>query len=230
MVLKDEGLVIKSIKYGEKSSINKVLSKEKGLISLIYSRSNKRKTNFFQALSKIEFVYYHSNKASVFRVKEINFKDQNEAYNQNIVVTSMAFFMAEVLNHLILEEEENKVLYSFVLKQKNKLSEENKVNPNFHLHFLVDLLKLLGISPKVLESHPYFDLLEGVSTRRLPSHNNYIQTEKLFLMSSILSKKNILDRKNRQTALKLLIEYIDMQLSTSLTTLKTIRVLEEVLH
>lgn len=231
MLVQDEGFVIKSVKYGDRSTINTVFSKKNGLITLIHSRSSSKKSkkvNFFQALSWLEFLYYNSNKKTIYRIKEVNFKDSNQAITQNVTTTSLCFFIAEVLQQIIKEEEENKMLYGFIQNQFQKLQLKETVKQNFHLQFLVDILPYLGIAPNLKSGKGYFDLLEGCSSNELPAHNNYIEGEKQSLFQSLLQKEDFPDKKERKLALKLLFTYVDLQLNSRLLKLKSVPVLEAV--
>ena len=178
MLLKSEGIVLHSIKYGESSQISKVLSKEKGLISLLSSRhksKKNKKTNYFEPLSSISFVCYLSNKSTLHRVKEVQFNNSQKSTNRDIVLTSIRFFLAEFLTKVVKEEEQNVSLYNFIEKEVFLLFSLKENIGSFHITFLSKLCHQIGITPDFSEEGNYFDFYEGSIVHNKPKHEDFCE-------------------------------------------------------
>ena len=123
MLLQSKGIVLQSFKYGENSLISRVLSEEKGLISLLSNKTKSKKNkqgNFFQPLSAIEFVCYLSSKSNIHRVKELTYNNSIASSPENVSTNAIRFFLAEVLSKVIKEEEQNFSLYQYVAEKDRK--------------------------------------------------------------------------------------------------------------
>ena len=227
MLISSEGIVVQSIKYGESSAISHVISKEKGLLSVISSRPKSKKNrtaNYFQPLSAIQFVCYANNKADIFRIKEVSFsKHINQ--RQTIAIDAIRFFLAEFLNKAIKEKEQNFELYSFLKAQLTKLYSENSEVATFTIDFLLDFMNICGIQPDLNPNHLYFNFQEGASSNNKPQHLDYISKHdfELWLYRSTSTKLNKIDRHN---ILNQILKYYDNQLHENITNFKSKAVLE----
>lgn len=234
MLLKSKGIVIHSTKYGESSLISKVLSQEKGLITLISSKKRgkgNQKNNYFQPLSAIQFVCYISNKTTLNRVREISFNTAVAITNEDMSVNAIRFFLAEFLNRVIKEEEQNFTLYQFLEDQVKLLNKESTNKSTFHIHFLIQLLHQLGIYPNIEENHAFFDFFEGSTISVKPIHHNYCKKEDFLPLIKIQEDETLsLTKVERNGLLNLLISYYDTQLDASLENLKSKSVLELVFN
>lgn len=229
MLFKGEGIVLKSIKYGEKSLICSVFSKEYGLLSVIHNRTinkKKRDPNYFQALNYIEFICYPSKNNELHRVKEIQFKRASNSSEESITKNAIKFFLAEVLEKIIREREQNIPLFNFISDRVCYLNESNENEASFHLDFMINMLNHLGIVPQIEPNDLYFDLIEGLGSNSKPVQHKFINGETLENFKKALKNHLSLSKKERKLVLNIILEYIDIQLNTSLYQLKTKAVLE----
>lgn len=231
MLLKGEGIVIKSIKYGESSFISALYTKEFGLISVIHNRANNKKRkepNYFQALSYVEFICYPSKNETLHRVKEVQFKKSFNTFEESVVKNALKFFIAEVLDKIIKEKEQNIPLYNFIAERICFLNLQASNLKNFHTAFLIELLNYLGISPQIKEKDAFFDLIEGTSTNYLVQNHKSISGNELNAFKKAIDSKHPLTKMEQKAVLEILLEYVDIQLNTKLYALKSKSILEEV--
>ena len=116
MYSKTKGIVLNSIKYGESSIICKIYTAKLGLQSYLVNGVRKKKGGgaYYQALNILDLTVLHKNNRQLQRIKEVK---ANYAYKNipfNVLKSSVALFLAEVLNKCLKEEEENQSLYCFL--------------------------------------------------------------------------------------------------------------------
>jgi DNA repair protein RecO (recombination protein O) len=183
MLVKSPAIVLGSVKYGDSSIILKTYTRELGLKSFIAGGvPNKKgviKPSFVQPLSQLSLVFYEKSKGGTLkRIKEASVYQPYNHLFYNPVKSTVALFLAEVLSHVLQEEEPEPSLFDFIADALMVLDELNEGLGNFHLAFLFKLTNYLGFKPESVtgESH-YFDLLNGVYTSYEPPHYHFLDTE-----------------------------------------------------
>lgn len=231
MLLTSKGIVLQSFKYGENSLISKVISEERGLISLLSNKTKGKKNkqgNFFQPLNAIQFVCYLSSKSAIHRVKELSFNHAIPLSPENIQINSLRFFLAEFLSKVIKEEEQNFSLYNFLEVKLFELNSSKESLASFHIKFLIELMDMLGIQPFLNTSHLYFDLEEGSSADTKPTHFNFYEKGEMLLFHTAQNSTQHIQKTDRNRLLNLLINYYDVQLGGGIANIKSKAVLEVV--
>ncbi len=204
-----KGIVLSSIKYAESSVICKIYTEKFGLISYLINgvRKKKGKSNYYQPLSILDMTVYYKQKSSLQRVKEAKPFIQYKAIPFDIKKSSIAMFLAEVLNKSLNEEEENLSLYYFLETAMEELDSQ-EFNSQFHLQFLIELSKHLGFYPNNNnDNYNYFDLLNGQFVSKLPEHTHYLTDTAVF---SDLLKGERVDSRIKKRMLEYLLEYYQL--------------------
>tara|TARA_B110000503_G_scaffold21747_1_gene33339 strand:- start:2711 stop:3409 length:699 start_codon:yes stop_codon:yes gene_type:complete len=230
MLLHSNGIVLQSFKFGENSLISKVLSEEKGLISLLSNKTRSKKNkqgNFFQPLSAIQFVCYLSSKSNIHRVKELTYNNQVALSPESIPVSAIRFFLAEFLSKVVKEEEQNFSLYTFVEEKLKLLNSGKSISPSFHISFLIELMDILGIQPLISNEHLYFDMEEGEGCSVKPTHSNFYTKTDITLYKKGEAAQEKLSKLERSKLLNMIIDYYNLQLG-GLANIKSKAVLEVV--
>lgn len=180
MLIKSPAIVLGSVKYGDSSIILKTFTREAGLKSFIAGGlQNKKgvlKPAHVQPLSQLTFVFYEKSKSgSLKRIKEASVYQPYNHLFFDPVKSSLAMFLAEVLSHVLHEEEPDPNMFDFISNSLLVLDELKTGIGNFHLAFLLQLTGHLGFKPEEAATESqYFDLLNGVYTPFEPPHFNYI--------------------------------------------------------
>lgn len=162
-----KAIVISSLKYQDKSLIVKCFTQTDGLKSYFVhnafsSRSSARKTAYFQPLSILEIEAVHKNKGTLETFKEVRMAVPYTTVSTDIIKSTIAIFLSEVLHHTIREEEQNPALFDFLETALMWFDTHDEV-ANFHLIVVLQATKFLGFypaSPSV--DARYFEMVEGV--------------------------------------------------------------------
>ena len=169
MQVKTKALVISALKYQEKSLIVKCLTRTDGLKSYFVpnafsARKSQQKIGYFQPLTLLEIEATHKNQGKLEYFKEIRISQPFVHLHNDIVKSSMALFLSEVLHHCIQEEEKNEAFFDYLEAALLWLDSHEEV-VNFHLILLLGMTRFLGFYPDVSQDDAsYFELTEGVFT------------------------------------------------------------------
>jgi DNA repair protein RecO (recombination protein O) len=223
MLEKQEGIVLKQIKYSDSGRILSIFTKEKGKRSYFLHQSSKKKAGrsavVAQPFSLVELLVNESRvEGKMGRIKEIRIATPTLGIRENFAKTSLALFLNEVVNHCVQEEEENKGLFSFLKSSILALNHEEASIGNFHLGFLVGLATHLGIQPEVpADDRPmYFDMMEGHFTPLRPAHNMQLDlpcsAALLGLIKGITPGSLVVSSSQRKTLLDQLLCYYELHL------------------
>ena len=151
MLHKSIGIVLHHINYGETSIIayiyTELFGRQAFIVNGVRSNKSKIKLNLFQPLSIVELSVYFKENREIQRIKEIRFHIPQYEIPFYIIKSTIALFIAEILYKTLREEESNKPLFDFLLHAIQLLDKTQEGINNFHLIFLIQLSKFLGIFP-----------------------------------------------------------------------------------
>lgn len=228
-------IVLSALKYNEKSLIVKCYTLSDGIKtyfipSAFSSKKSQQKVAYFQPLNLLEIVSNHKNKGSLEHFKEIKIDVPYYSIPTDIIKSTIVLFLSEVLGFAIKEEEHNDELFTFLKTSLLWLDTHDEVS-NFHLIFLVELSKYLGVFPDNSEDDlPFFDVKEGmfVSYLGLESLDEYQTTLfKNLLHLKYDADKNIFKASERQILLKTVVDYYSYHLD-GFRKPKSLEILKEV--
>ena len=152
MLHKTRGIVINYIRYRETSIIAKIYTEKFGIHSYIEnsvrSSKGKNKIALFQPLTLLDLVLYHDEKKEIHRISEIKCNFPFRSLPYDILKSSIAIFLDEILNKTLNEHTENTVLFDFLHHSLIFLDEAEEHFENFHLIFLLKYTFFLGFSPQ----------------------------------------------------------------------------------
>ncbi|TXB64699.1 DNA repair protein RecO [Vicingus serpentipes] len=233
------GVVLNYFKYSENSVIAKIYTRKFGIQSYILKGLGNKKTKmqkaFLQPLSLVEITAYHKENKGLQSLNNIKSGVLFQSIPFNIYKSSTAFFLAECLSKLIKEEESNPEMFDFIYHAIEffDLSENN--NSNFHLIFLLQFTKYLGIYPQGIldENAVFFDLYEGVFKVLKPQHVYFCSVEESSFIRQLLNfnfneeERIIITNETRKKLLTDVIEYFSLH-SFNLKNIKSREVFIEV--
>ncbi len=155
----DEAIFIHRIPYSESSLIVTFLTKEHGYHKFLF-KGGKKKSHQLYPLSVSEIEFYARKESDLWNVTSAE-----PAFVQNIqfdpVKSTIAFFIADVLNTVLRGTEKDVSLYNFVRDSILKLNEEEELGV-FPSLFLIGLTKQLGVQPLIEdEANKWLDLKSG---------------------------------------------------------------------
>jgi len=152
MLQKTRGIALNYLRYRESSIIARIYTEEYGMQSYIVNgvRSSKSKTNriaIFQPLTVLEMVVYYKPDRDLHRLSEVKPVYPFQHIPFEVMRSSMALFVSEMLNKTLKEEAGNPPLFRFLEDSIIFLEEAQQDYENFHLVFLLKLAAFLGFVP-----------------------------------------------------------------------------------
>lgn len=174
---KGRGIVLHTLKYGDKSMIVYLLTDVGGRQSYMVqgvrsTRGHGSKAGLFQPIFTVEFEGLQSPKMEMHRFREVRSGQLLHSIPFDVRKSTMALFMAEVLYRLVKESEPNPDLFEFVWNSVGALDQLEEGVANFHLWFLSNLSLFLGFFPDGdYHTGDWFDIREGHYTAERPLHS-----------------------------------------------------------
>lgn len=236
MLIKTRGIIFKTLKYSETSLILDIYTEEKGLrkyiISGVRNKRSKVKTGLLQAATLVDMVAYFRDNKPMNRIKEIKAAQIYESIPFELMKGTISLFMIELAQKTIKEEEGNPELFNFLFNRFAALDKLTQLNPNFHLHFMLDLSAYLGFYPGgdwSVET-PWLNMRDGNFVKDEPLHQ-YGLSRDLSEKVGLLLKKEVvkITRVDRQKIVQKLIDYYRIHVE-NFNGLNTHEILKEVLE
>ncbi len=163
MLCKTKGIILKHIKYNDTSWIVTIFTKTHGKKTFIVKGINSPKRgkvlrNIIQPLFLVNIEFFYKETQTLGKIKEISLDYPYSDIIVNFNKKAILMFLAEVLQKVLTEHLAEPEIFDFVYNSLKlfDLSTDNYVN--FHLLFLLDLAKYLGIRPvnNFSQQNPYF--------------------------------------------------------------------------
>ncbi|TSA35919.1 MAG: DNA repair protein RecO [Porphyromonadaceae bacterium] len=224
MIEKTLGIVLKQIKYGETSIIAHLYTRRWGRIGIMVpgarTSSKNRKAYLFQPLTILELEVYYKANRDLQNIKEVKNHSPFMHLTGDPVKSSVALFLAEILNKALREEEPNEELFDFLNSHIQFLDLTDQGIANFHLYFLLRLSRHLGFNPGIppAQSDLWFDLAHGTFTTSPPLHDSFLTPELTTLLIRFLSVQAsdlasiVIDRNKRIELLEGILRYYYLHL------------------
>ena len=240
MLHKTRGIVFKTTGYGESSIIVQVFTEKFGLQSYIVNGAKKPKAkigrNMLQQLHLLDMVVYHKDTGNVQRIKELKNAPLLQTIPYDVIKSSLAMFLNEVLYKAVKQQSADEKLFGFIFSAIEWLDHQTEGLANFHLLFLLRLTRHLGFYPDryLAGEADYFDLKNGVFSRYKPEGVLYLSPPHTQNFTALLqcSFENIAQLKlandDRRYLLSKLLEYYALHVE-GFGNIKSHGVLEEVL-
>ena len=205
MYLETKGIVLKTIKYGESSIISTIYTSEIGKQTFIANgvRKKKGKMGYYQPMNILDITFLHKKEKAIQRIKEVKMNTIFTSIPSNVYKSSVALFIIEILEKCLKEEEKNVTLFDFLTDSINNL-EQKPFDSQFHIQFMVNFCKYLGIFPDLYNAHnyKYFDLLNGQFTKQKGEHPQIISDTMDIYLAFSGQKVN-----NKRKVINLLLDY-----------------------
>ncbi|HBN04608.1 MAG TPA: DNA repair protein RecO [Bacteroidales bacterium] len=244
MIEETKGIVLRTFPYLESSTIVRILTKEFGVKSYILKGGRKSKSNLrsniFQPLYILDLQVYNNPKKEIQIISEAKIEKDLTPLFSDIKKTSLAFFLSEIINQCLKEEERSEVLYEFIEDNILKLNNLTDNYSTFHLSFLIELSEHLGFMPMnnySLET-PFFDIQKGHFVSNNPYLRDQLSREDSLLISNFLfSQENIsqnytptkLTKEEKTKILNILIQFYQTHI-LSPNSIKSHIILATILH
>ncbi len=239
MLTHTNAIVLSKLRYKDNDLIVKCYTEELGVVSFLVrgalkSKKGTSKAAYFQLLSQLQLVITYKSNKNLHTIKEVKPNYIYSSLHSNILKSAVVMFLSEILASILQEEEENRVLYSYIETALLWFDTHTK-SSNFHLLFLLNLSKYLGFYPELENvNSAFFNLKDGKFEDK--SMGKYaIQGENLSLLKILLGTKfdgleNIkMNSSQRQSFLNMILLYFELHLG-SFKTPRSVKVFNQVFN
>ncbi len=239
MLVTTEGIVLHAIKYGESSVIATIFTNDFGrqsyLVNAARSKKSKNKASLLQPLFLVDLVAYQKQSHDLHRIKEVKSTQIYQNIPIDILKSTMAIFLAEVLYKSINEQESYPEMFGFIKNSLLYFDLMESGASNFHLWFLLRLTEYLGFLPEMkrVGFQNWFDMKKGEIVPFQPSHPFYANKDATEFLAdlAVLKIQELADykipRKMRDALITSLVEYYHLHFE-NLGEIKSLNVLREV--
>jgi len=222
MLVKTKAIVLSKIKYRDNDLIAKCYTQQNGITSYLIRGVNKKskggsKAAYFQYLTQLIIEENYQANRNIQYIKEVRLDNTYSSLHSNLLKSSIAIFIAEVLAEVLREEEQNLKLYDYLETSLRWLDIQNNFS-NFHLLFLLELSKHLGFYPDTSQIDlPYFNLSNGAFQNDRDEiysiSNDNISILKRLIGTNFDALETVqLNSKQRQSFLAVLLLYFELHL------------------
>lgn len=167
MYIDDKGIVLRCVKYDDKSFIAHLFTASRGHVSFMVNGSHGKRSGtsarLFQPLAFLSFQWDMKPNASLQRMKEARLLFVQQDIPLHPIKRSVAMLLAEFMVYTLRDEASNPDLYLYIEHSMRWYDVVEDGYANFHLVFLLKLARFLGIAPNMeaYSDDDLFDLTNG---------------------------------------------------------------------
>ena len=241
MISQSKAIVLHHLKYSETSVITTLYTEAFGrqsyIINGIRSSKSKQKTGLLQPLFLLEIEAYHKAGREVQRIKEFRLEKVYQTIPFDVVKSTIAMFLSEIMYKTIRNEETDPELFQFIYESLVHFDLMKEGTSNFHLWFLANLLRFLGLQPQnnYNSNFQWFDLKNGKFLISKPIHPNTPNLEDSRLLSELFALGHdamhtfTINGTQRSRLLEFLLEYYTIHFE-KIGKINSLKILGEIFH
>lgn len=238
MVEKFDGIVLRTLKYSDSLLIVDIYTRQRGRLSFLApasrSRRGKVRSVLFQPMSMLSFMASYRQGRQLSRINDVQPYAMYSSIPFDVVKSSIAMFLSEVLTYSLREEEGDESLFTFLDRSLMLFDNLENGFADFHIIFMSQLLRYLGIFPNIddYSEGSYFDLAHGCVVKEHPLHPAFLMPQEssafIALLRTGYESMHLLslNRELRSAYLAILIEYYRLHIP-DFPQLKSFEVLKE---
>lgn len=213
------GIVLHSLRYGDHRIIMDVFTEAAGVVSFIVSASrggrSGPKASVWQPLALVDVAWVPRPAQALQHPRELTLWRPWRSLAMDPRKTAMSLFLCDFLYHALRREQENGVLFDFLVNAFTWFDECDGQFVNFHIVLLLHLTRFLGFLPNVddWQEGCFFDLQAASFSRVRPKHIYYLEPGEAalvpkFLRMDLRSMRAVgLNRVLRRRALEIVAEF-----------------------
>ena len=176
MEVKTRAIVLHALKYGDSQLIVDMLTREQGRVSFICRLSKtaagRVKKQLFQPLTQLDMVYDFRPSRGLQHFTDVRMARPYGTIPFDACKLSMALFLSEFLTYATRDTQQDTQLFDYIAQSMEWLDNVSASFANFHLVFMMRLLRFIGFAPNLEADIPgaWFDLRNGSFTLNRPLH------------------------------------------------------------
>lgn len=246
MIQSTQGIVLRSIKYGETSLVSTIFTHVYGVQTFLVqgvraagAKSRQSRAGLLQPCSLLDLVVYHKPGTGLQRIREFQPAYLYTGIQEEVIRNSIALFSVELLLRLLPPDAPQPGLFEFSFDYFRSLDTlPPEITANFPLYFIVECSRHLGyeIRGGYSAQTPYLNLQEGSFTAHAPQVRPFVSEEDAQALDSILHVNDVASLAtvgmNAQMRFRLLEWFLEFlhQHTQHLGTIKSLSVLQAILH
>ena len=194
MIFSTNGIVLRTLKYGDTSIIVSIYTETFGIQSYLVNGirttgKNSSGNAIFQPSSLLDLNVYHSDLKNLQRIKDYKWSFLYDHVLTDVTKNAVAMYMVELMQKSLKQPETNTDLFHFCEDAFIFLDKSNAaVTANFPLYFCIHLAYFFGfrMNDNYSEKNSILDLQEGVFANAAPSHGYILDGANSYAVSQIL--------------------------------------------
>jgi DNA repair protein RecO (recombination protein O) len=241
MISQSKAIVLHQLKYSETSVIatlyTEAFGRQSYIINGIRSSKSKQKTGLLQPLFLLEIEAYHKSGREVQRLKEFRLDQVYLSIPFDVVKSSIVMFLSEIMYKTIRNEETDPELFQFIHDSLLYFDSMKQGTSNFHLWFLANLLRFLGLQPQnnYSPANQWFDLKNGKFLVSKPIHPTTPNLEDSRFIAELFSLDHealhtfTISGTQRSRLLEILLEYYTIHFE-KIGKINSLKIMGEIFH
>ena len=193
MLVKTEAIVLHAFKYGEARLIVDMFTREAGRLSFAVpipkTSKGRLKKQYFQPMTLLEVECDVRQRVQLQKLKDARLLMPYSSIPFSPDKLAISLFVAEFLYHALRSEQQNELLFVYLLDSMQWLDLAETGYANFHLTFLMRMSRFLGFYPNLevrgerlevrewSDSDCFFDLREGKFCKEAPLHSDFLSPD-----------------------------------------------------
>ncbi|HQW12647.1 MAG TPA: DNA repair protein RecO [Saprospiraceae bacterium] len=188
---KDDGIILRTLKYGETSLIADVFTLDEGMKSFILQGARSQKSAYsptsIQVMAIVHLDYYANERSGLNRMKELRLARSYDLIPLEFPRRAIGLFLCELTRKSLIKYQVNRELYN-LLDHTLRHLDQAKHFADLHIWYLLRIAQLMGFGIQWGSNDTddkYFDLLEGNFTSEKPIHDYFIAPTHCLLLTQI---------------------------------------------
>ena len=193
------------------------------------------KAGIWQPLSLVEIVWEHRHKLNLQKPREVSLWHPWQQLPFEPAKAAMGLFLGEFLYRALQHEQENPLMFQYLVNALRWFDEAPAAYANFHIVLLMHLTRFLGFMPLAEDWKPgdFFDLQAATFVAARPLHPHFLEPDEAALLPKFLrmdfrSMRGVgLNGEGRRRILQLITEFYRLHIP-DFPELRSLDVLAEV--
>ena len=183
VLVKTEAIVLHSLKYGETRLIVDLFTREAGRLSCVVSLpktpKGHLKKQYFQPMTLLEVELDLRQRLQLQKLKDARLLSAYASIPFSPEKLALSLFIAEFLYYALRSEQQNDLLFDYLVDAMQWLDIAEKGYANFHLTFLMRMSRFLGFYPNLDDyvDGCVFDLRTATFSLLVPTHRDFLQPD-----------------------------------------------------
>ena len=238
MLTKTKAIVLHSLKYGDASMIVEMFTESNGRLSFAVpipkTSKGRLKKQYFQPMTLLEVECDVRQRVQLQKLKDARLLTPYSSIPFSPDKLAISLFVAEFLYHALRSEQQNELLFAYLLDSMQWLDIAERGYANFHLTFLMRMSRFLGFYPNLDDYTDgcVFDLRTATFSLQVPTHRDFLSPDDsrrihtLMRMDFPTMHLFQLSRQERNRIAEVLLHYYQLHIP-QFPELKSLSVLQE---